>query len=537
MPILIILLLLLTSSAAIAISDSIKPKVSRSWMIALVGAAISWLGVLILRLYLPTDFQLFNWKPEILYFTHLSLEINYDNWPYAISLVTLCIAVIFTDSTRSFLPSSPKAWASSLALTAVNLLALFAGDPITLIFAWVLVDLLELIHTLPSNKAYHSIQRLPTVFGVRMLSTFALVAGTVSGWLVQPGFTISTIPSQAGIFFLLAAGLRLGVLPLNLPFLQSPEEKNGPALLLRLSPVASSLTLITRLPANFFANQPAWLMLFKVLTTIAALYAAGMWLTGKNQHDSRPYWIITLASFAIMCALNDAAPASRAWGTALILSGSSLFLFDPPIRRIRFLPILGVLGVIGLPYTLAASGWEGLLGAKFTFGSALMILAHTMLISGYFRYTFEISGTVTGLERHARITYPLGLILIVQTIFILSLAGWPGGFTLGYWWAGSASLVLMGIGIGIYLLLGANLSTLVQNQNFRFYRFGNILIKGFQNVFSLQWLYQAVGWSLTQAANIGLAISSIIEGEAGILWSLVFLMVLITLFLAGAPAP
>jgi len=58
-----------------------------------------------------------------------------------------------------------------------------------------------------------------------MLSTFALVAGTVSGWLVQPGFTISTIPSQAGIFFLLAAGLRLGVLPLNLPFLQSPEEK------------------------------------------------------------------------------------------------------------------------------------------------------------------------------------------------------------------------------------------------------------------------------------------------------------------------
>ena len=201
MPILVILALLLVSSAAIAISDALKPKVSRSWMIALVGAAISWLGVLLLRLYLPTDLSLFAWQPESLFHTRLFLEINYDNWPYALSLVTLCMAVIFTDSTRSFLPFSPKAWANSLALTAVNLLALFAGDPNMLIFAWVLVDALEFISTLPSRQSNHSAARLPTVFGVRVLSTLTLAAGTVSGWLVQPGFTLSAIPSQAGIFF------------------------------------------------------------------------------------------------------------------------------------------------------------------------------------------------------------------------------------------------------------------------------------------------------------------------------------------------
>ncbi len=537
MPILVILALLLVSSAAIAISDALKPKVSRSWMIALVGAAISWLGVLLLRLYLPTDLSLFAWQPESFFNTRLFLEINYDNWPYALSLVTLCMAVIFTDSTRSFLPSSPKAWANSLALTAVNLLALFAGDPNMLIFAWVLVDALEFISTLPSRQSNHSAARLPTVFGVRMLSTLTLAAGTVSGWLVQPGFALSAIPSQAGIFFLLAAGLRLGVLPLNLPFLQSPEEKNGPALLLRLSPVASSLAVITRLPANLLANQPVWLALFKVLTTVAALYAAGMWLTGKNQHNARPFWIIALASFSIMCALNGAAPASRAWGTALLLSGSTLFLFDPPIRRIRFLPILGILGFIGLPYTLAASGWEGLLGTRFTFGSALMLLAHTMLVLGYLRYTFEITGTVTGLERHARITYPLGLILIVQTIVILTLGGWPGSLTSGLWVASLASLLMAGLIASFYFWQGAQISALIQKQNFRFYRLGSVLIQGFQNILSLQWLYQSLGWFFRQAATVGLTVSRIIEGEGGILWSLVFLVILITLFLAGVPTP
>ena len=537
MPILLILALLLISSAAIAISDALNPKVSRSWLIALAGAAISWLAVLILRLYLPTNIHLFSWKPENLYLTQLLLEINYSNWPYAISLTTLCMAVIFTDSTRSFLPSSPKAWANALALTAVNLLALFAGDPITLIFAWVIVDTVEFLSTLPSKQAYHSAARLPTVFGVRALSVLALAAGTVSGWQVQPGFAMSDIPPQAGLFFLLAAGLRLGVLPLNLPFLQSPEEKNGPALLLRLSPVASSLALIARLPITLLAEQPTWLALFKVLVTIAALYAAAMWLTGKNQHEARPFWIIALASFSIMCALNGAAPASRAWGTALLLTGGMLFLYEPPIRRIRFLPLLGLLGLIGLPYTLAASGWIGLVGSHFTFSSALMLLAHTMLVLGYLRYTFEITGTVTGLERHARITYPLGLIVIVQTIVILMLAGWPGSLTVGLWWASVASLLLAGLVAGFYFWQGANISALVQKQNFRFYRLGITLLKGFQSVFSLQWLYQALGWFLEQAAKIGLTISAIIEGEGGILWSLVFLAILITIFLSGVPSP
>jgi len=322
-----------------------------------------------------------------------------------------------------------------------------------------------------------------------------------------------------------------------LPFLQSAEEKNGPALLLRLSPVASSLAVIARLPANLLANQPVWLTLFKVLTTVAALYAAGMWLTGKSQHDSRPYWIIALAAFATMCALNGAAPASRAWGTALLLSGSMLFLFDPPIRRIRFLPILGILGIIGLPYTLAASGWEGLIGVHFTFGTALMLLAHTMLVLGYLRYTFEITGTVTGLERHARITYPLGLILVVQTIVILTLGGWLGSLTPGLWVASLASLLMAGLIAFFYFWQSAQISALIQKQNFRFYRLGSILIKGFQNILSLQWLYQSVNWIFRQAAVVGFTISTIIEGEGGILWSLVFLVILITLFLAGVPTP
>src|SRR5690606_32179134 len=138
------------------------------------------------------------------------------------------------------------------------------------------------------------------------------------------------------------------------------------------------------------------------------------------------------------------------WGLGLLLSGSLLFLFNPPIRRIRFLPLLGLLGFIGLPYTLAASGWEGLLPDTFGFTSVIMIITHAFLVLGYIRYIVGSDSTVTGLEKYARITFPLGLVTLIQTILVLGLVGWPNVLIVGHLLGslGSLSLVLIGLLVG-----------------------------------------------------------------------------------------
>jgi hypothetical protein len=529
----LLILLLLAASAAITVSHALKPKVARAWMIALISALVVWFGFFILRLYLPLSFALPAWKPEALFISAPSLELNYQNWPYAVALVTLCTAVILTDSTRSFLPSSPNAWANAIAITAVNLIGILAGDPITLMFAWVIIDTIEFVYLYQTRLDRSSDAGLAGFMTIRVLSVMALAAGAVTGWLSMPAFGMAEIPQKAGIYFLMAAGLRLGVLPLNLPVQNSSEPKHGPALLTRLAPVASSLALIAHLPQGLLTSQSALRPLFLALTAAAALYASVMWLSGKNQHSALPYWIITLAAFAITCALNDRAEASRVWGVALLLSGGALFLFDPPIRRIRFLPLLGLIGLSALPYTLAAGGWDGLLADKFTFSTGLTLLSHALLLLGYLRYTFEISGTVTGLEKHARLTYPLGLILIVQTIVIIGLAGWPGVLTAGKWWASLISLALTGLGAGLYLKRGAKLPLASAAASLPLYRFWTFLLKSFQQFLSLQWLYKAIAWLIGQFAALAGLFNQVLDGEGGILWSLVFLAVLITLFLSG----
>ncbi len=529
----LLILLLLAASAAITVSHAVKPKVSRAWMIALISALVAWLGFFVLRLYLPLSFALPPWKPDALFISAPSLELNYQNWPYAVSLVTLCTAVILTDSTRSFLPSSPNAWASAIAITAVNLIGLLAGDPVTLMFAWVVIDTIEFVHLYQTRLDRSSDAGLAAFMSIRILSVIALAAGTVTGWLSMPAFGMAQIPQKAGIYFLLAAGLRLGVLPLNLPVQNSSDSKHGSALLIRLAPVASSLALIANLPPGLLASQSTLHTILMVLTATAALYASAMWLSGKSQHKALPYWIIALASFAITCALNDRAETSRVWGVALLLSGGVLFLFDPPIRRIRFLPLLGLIGISALPFTLSAGGWDGLLTGKFTLSAVFLLLSHALLLLGFLRYSFEISGTVTGLEKHARITYPLGLILIVQTIIIIGLAGWPGVLTAGKWWASLVSLALTGLGAGLYLKLAAKLPLASVAANLPLYRFWTLLLKSFQQFLSLQWLYKALAWLMGQFGALAALLNRVLDGEGGILWSLVFLAVLITLFLSG----
>ena len=537
MVILGIFLLLLLAALAIVIFQVYNPSVARSWMIALISSLLAWGILFVMRLFLPTNFQLLEWLPNDLFMGTLTLNLDYQNWPYALALLTLCLAVVLTDSTRSSAENSPLTWAGTLSVTAINLLALLAGNPLTLVLAWTLGDLVELVYLLRIRHWEKPNQGITLVFAARLLSIFSLIAATIVGWQVNPGFLLTGIPAVAGIYFLIAAGLRLGVFPFEMPYLDAPELKHGAGLLVRLTPVASALVLIAHLPSDFLVLQQWPLGIIQGITLIAALYSSAMWLFSPDVNSGRRHWVIALSAFALQCALNGNAAASLPWGLALLLTGGMVFLFDPPIRRIRFIPLLGLLGLIALPYTPAASGWAGILGEKFTVASAVMILSHALLLLGYLRYVVESNTTITGLDNYARLTYPLGLIIILQTSLILGLVGWPGVLTVGTWYGGAASLALVFIGIFISRWFGLRMSIANLATRLPFYRFFAMLLGTLRSIFSFGWLFQLGQWAFRQVSSAQAIITRVIEGEGGILWSLTFLVGLIILFFTRVNLP
>ena len=529
-----ILGVLVLGAVIIKITNSYQPNTARSWAIAMTSAGLAWIASFVLRLYLPSEVGLVIWFPGTGFEESLGFDLSYINWPYMVAVLTMCVASILTDTTRADPSVTPHSWAQTITITVLSLASILSSNPLTMSIFWMLIDLFELFSLLRLSRATELSTKILTLFGVRIISTFMLITATTIAWRAEPFFGFGLMRPNASLFFLIAAGLRLGVFILNLPFLDSPELRRGVGTLSRLTPAASALVLIAYLPAEFMVFNQNLVNVLQVLTLIAAFYSSVMWLTRQSNFEARPFWVVTLSALAIQSALNGQAEASRVWGLGLLLSGTLLFLYDPPIRRIRFLPLLGLLGFIGLPYTLAASGWEGLLSDTFNFSSAIMIITHAFLVLGYIRYIFKADSTVTGLEKYARITFPLGLVTLIQTILVLGLVGWPGVLTVGRLWGSLSSLALVIIGLLLTWRFNYLMTPETITQKIPFYRLAAIVLTFLRKALSLSWLSRLSRGAYASLAGLGGFLNQILEGDGGILWSLVFILMFTIIFLSLA---
>lgn len=527
--------LLLVAALAIIILDRIRPKFGISWLIASATCIIAWVTVFVLRLRLPTTFDLLSWNhPELNLTGFFSLLLDYDSWPYVLALTTIALAVILTDAARTRYDSTPRSWSASLVITALGLLALQSGTSLTLMIVWVVVDLLELFYLLRLKDASQFNLRIILSYGVRTASILMLFLATILGWQASGNFDLTQIPQNAGVFFLLAAGLRLGVFPLNLPFLQEPALRRGAGNIIRLAPVAASLSLLTRLPVDFIPSSlMGWMPMFQGMLAIAALYAAIHWLSASDEIEGRPFWIIAWASLATASVLNGAPNASLAWGIALILPGSLLFLYYPRVQRMNFLLFFGLIGLVGLPFTPMASGWAGLVANGTSFWTLLFIMTYVLMILGYLNRVLQPGGAASSLESWSRLVYPLGLIIIVQAILALGLIGWPGSLTIGIWWLSLISnLVIISV-VVLIRRLGITPPYLQLPASSRVAKVLNWVLPRLEPIFRLEWLYQ-VAWQIYNfLGGILKGISTILEGEGGVLWMILLLVVLISILAGG----
>jgi hypothetical protein len=523
--------ILLIAAIAITILDRFLPHFGRSWLIAAAGSIIAWLSVLMMRLRLPTRLNILAWQtPDLNLNGRLKLLLDYNIWPYALALITVTLAVILSDAARTRYDSTPQSWAASLAITSLGLLAIQAGSGLTLIFAWVVIDVIELIYLLNTENTGGFNYQIILSFGTRITAVLMLFWATSHGWHIAGEFDLSQIPQQSSFYFFLAAGLRLAIFPLNLPFLQRPNLRRGAGNILRLTPVASSLSLLSQLPVTIIpAGLVGWLPIIKLILALTALLGALRWLATADEIEGRPFWIISWASFAVFSVLNGEARASIVWGLALILPGSLLFLYFPRVQRMNFLLFFGLAGLIGLPYTPAASGWVGLIGRQFSFWSTLFMISHVLLVLGYLRQALKPGGQPGALESWARIVYPMGMIVIIQAIFALGLVGWPNVLTMGVWWMSLVTTALITIAVVLIIRLGITPPYIQLPANSSLAKFRDWVQQKLRPLFNLQRFYQTA-LKLSDLAADGLrSVSNLLEGDGGILWAILFLVLLVSI--------
>ena len=508
MLILITVLILFLTALSLLLLRLFRPDFRYSWILSVAGAFLAWISVLAWRFSMPIVLSLPSWQPALLFPDSPFFLVDQSSWPYAFSLVTLFLGTLLTAIARPNLNNIPI-WAGTLALGSVGIFAILADNPLTLVLAWTAIDLAELFTLLSSVKGKNLRERVVISFTTRVFGSAFLLWANFASVAAGGALNFVAAPSQAGIYMVIAAGLRLGVLPMHLPFRTESALRRGFGTVLRLTSAASSLVLLARIP---FASLHSPLIPYLLgLITIAALYSSWMWLRASTILDARPYWVLGMGSLALAATLRANPTGSIAWGLALIFGGGALFLSSvehPWLKRGLF---LNIAFIAALPFTLTASGW--IENKTWWFFTPFLMVAHALLLAGYFRHARRSQDTpLNATNLFLRTLYPSGVLIFTLSLLVLGLIGWEGAAQLGTWLPGLVT-ALLAAGLiwlrpRIRALNPLEAHWLTPNTE-----------TGFNRVYDFSWnIYYALRNLIEQITNI-------LESDGGILWALLFLIV------------
>jgi len=514
MIIIIPLIIYFLTPIVLVIMNRARLKIGYQWFIALGSAFLAWLLLIFSYLRLPIRVNLPFWQFDHSLGDIPSLLLDSTSWPYVVAIATLVLAVLLTDAARMGW-ISPTAWASGLFLTGFGLLAVLALSPMILLPAWVALDFIEtgiLLHLVSSSR--HR-ERVVVSFSIRIIGLFLMLLAVLRARYQGLALAYDAIPPEVGGYIMLAVGARLGVLPPHQAFLEEPRLRRGLGTIVRLIPVASSLVLLTR--AADVGVPSTWSPYLVAAAVIAALYGSTSWARSKNELNARPYWILGMSAFAFIAAVYAKPNASLAWGVGLLFSGSILFLMSYRVPKLLFPGLLGLIGLSALPFSPTWGGMAIYQSMPWILKIPFLV-SQIFLVLGYIRFARHAPRPDYRLEPWAWIIYPLGLTLLPLVHFWVGWIIRPSTLvTFDWlslkWWGGALAVGLAFLTIRLLhqrLTLPPQFAPLVQ---------------GF---LSLEWLYGFV-WRLYRALGKLLAsISMILEGEGGVLWALLLLILLIS---------
>jgi hypothetical protein len=184
------------------------------------------------------------------------------------------------------------------------------------------------------------------------------------------------------------------------------------------------------------------------------------------------------------------------------------------------LSAFALLGLTALPYTLTAPGWLSKEHSSLMYWIPFLP-AQSLLLAGFLRHNLNV-GDIS-LESQlpwVKAIYPLGLILLTLIQILLGLWGWEGARQLGLWWAALIALGLAALLAWIAIKFLTRLAMPATSS-----RWGDIL--------RLDWLYRAA-WAIYRfLGQVSTVITSTLEGDGGVLWSFVILILVLSLLTLG----
>jgi hypothetical protein len=497
------------------------------WLIAVLITLISWILLLSAYFQIPFEFLLLQWQPAEIFPTSLKFLLDEISWAYALSIITMLLAFMLTsivienstkDSTNSASPTGWLVWASACTFVGMGLITIIAGNLITLLLSWMALDIFEIIFRIANAPPGSENSRITLLFSGRVASIIPIAWA----WGIAAAEGLPTeyslLAPQLSILLSLAAILRFGLIPIHLPPMVIEFEQPRLETLLRFVPAGSALVLITRVAKTGFDSEPALYISTGLL--FLGLVGSIFWISSRTKSQKMPYYLLTLVAFVLYSAINSNVIATMTWGIIMILSAGLLFLYTKRDQRLQPLIAIGLFSISTLPLS---AGWYGVgvYSGGISWVSYAYIIPHAILLDGYLLSMQQTGSPISGAQRLVWIVYPLGLVLLLLTQYIIAFLIFYSSTELGSnlprlvdsWPALAASALAGGLIFIRHRGLWINLERINQFDT-------ELFISPISRVF------RVVFTGGRYATNL---LDQLLEGRGGILWTILFLTLIVSI--------
>ena len=164
--ILIIFLLLGIGTLTVAGLNRIKIKPGYLWFLSLGIAIAVWLLLIFGFPSTPQAIPLMNWETAALFSASPAFMLDGVSWAFGVAVAALLLGVLLTEGAR-VREIDPGAWAVCIALTGAGLLAVFSGNPLTLLISWAVLDITETSALLMRVSERSQSERVVVAFSVK----------------------------------------------------------------------------------------------------------------------------------------------------------------------------------------------------------------------------------------------------------------------------------------------------------------------------------------------------------------------------------
>ena len=520
-----IFLILLLSTIAAYIIRKRHINLPRVWILMAAVSILLWLIILIIPHDGTIVFTIKDWFSSDISRVNLNFEINPTNWAIVFTLLSVHIAFLFVSGSKQELNQDFIFWILEAGQITLAYTAITAADLWTVIIAWTAMDVGTLVYMLFMHKDPSYSQVIAPLFFKLSGSLLLIYATAISSGNTQV-MLLSNIPATSSGLFFLAAILHSGILPFRFPRKEKKEIGTITGLFFYLIPYISSLFFVVYLPIK---DIPFLSYIILSLFSIAGMYYFGLiWLQSRDEVNGIYYLTLAFTAFTVFRFVTGTHQDLVPWLVLTLLGGSWVMLFSHRGKSTRFLPGILLISMMGIPFTLTSYGSTVFFADGFKFSILFILIFHVLYLLGFYSYLTLEKEQFDDLDSSSQLNYLIAILFSALAIVLISYRS--SGSLLNEvtnWWA-CLPVILALAGYFLWKRRKTETNSAENLKSVRPEINGRI-----GKILSFEWLIKSVTFTTEKMRPIVNGFSNLMEGEGGILWSIVFMALLVTLLRTG----